>query len=478
MAIAIFVETYEPSMGAEKRQVLLVPFQSDVRVYNRVTDGQKGPHNKWLETDIDTFLTTVGSEEYITRQPSGVYVTHADERAIQTQEYSPVLGTKAVQAHLKASAPNTNIDPNDPVTEISKLYERVANDEPGLADFVIDYRRMPNAAIPIVRNAPSPAPATVVNVTPAAAEPITVSVVPEPVTVTNVIENDTKVLRPALASVPPKHIADRYVHRTLPGNVEDFKVFDYARGNHINVLIYGPTGPGKTTAVEAWAAERGLRMATVSGNAALEPSHLFGKFISDGRGGFCWVDGPVTDVVRNGGVLLLDEFNFISPKIYTVIYPLTDARRTITLLDHMGEVIEAHKDLTIFATLNPGYVGTAPLNFAMRNRFDIQIPWDYDEKVESKLVSSKALQNVVKQLRDEAAKGSYETPISTNMLIEFSEFVRDLGYEFAVENFIAHFDSDEQSSVRLVLQTHEHNLRKDFGIAQNITTEHAVDSGN
>jgi MoxR-like ATPase len=212
-------------------------------------------------------------------------------------------------------------------------------------------------------------------------------------------------------------------------------------------------------------------MATVSGNASMEPSQMTGKYVSDGNGSFAWIDGPVTDVVRNGGVLLLDEVNFISPKIYTVLYSLLDGRRSITLLDHHGETIEAHPDLTIFATMNPDYIGTTPLNFAFRNRFDIQIPWDYDDKVESKLVSSKALLVVAKQLRVEANKGQYETPISTNMLQEFVNFVDALGYEFAVENFIAHFSADEAASVRLVFQTHEHNIKTDFGIEIPITLE-------
>jgi hypothetical protein len=123
--------------------------------------------------------------------------------------------------------------------------------------------------------------------------------------------------------------------------------------------------------------------------------------------------------------------------------------------------------------MNPDYIGTTPLNFAFRNRFDIQIPWDYDDKVESKLVSSKALLVVAKQLRVEANKGQYETPISTNMLQEFVNFVDALGYEFAVENFIAHFSSDEAASVRLVFQTHEHNIKTDFGIEIPITLEQA-----
>jgi MoxR-like ATPase len=69
-------------------------------------------------------------------------------------------------------------------------------------------------------------------------------------------------------------------------------------------------------------------MATISGNASMEPSQMTGKFAPDGEWfGYVWIDGPVTDVVRNGGVLLLDEVNFINPKIYTNLYSLTDGRR-------------------------------------------------------------------------------------------------------------------------------------------------------
>jgi hypothetical protein len=335
---------------------------------------------------------------------------------------------------------------------ICGLYEKVSMGDDSLETYVTDNRASTSTTVPLVVTVPTQTNEDAAPVQQAASPTFAVS----------------------LATVPPKELAERYIHRKVYG-VEDFKTFDKARKKRINVLIYGPTG--KTTAVEAWAAERGLRMATVSGNASMESRQLFGGFIPDGVGGYGWIDGPVTDVVRNGGVLLLDEMNFISPKIYTTLYPLTDGRRAITLLDHMGETIVAHKDLTIFATMNPDYIGTTPLNFAMRNRFDIQLSWDYDDAVEAKLVSSKSLLLLVKQLRAEAAKGQYETPISTNMLMEIEDFIKDedLGYEFAVENFIAHFSADEQASVRLVFQTHEHNIKTDFGIEVPVELEKEAD---
>lgn len=467
MDIAVFTESYEPTMGAKRRQVLITPHDGNVRIYSRDTDGTKGPHNKWEETDLDTITGQIGTDEKLTRTPVAVYVTSADERAMTQKGYSPVLGTKACQAHTKATI---STDTTPFVERLCEIYEAVSIGDESLEEHVIDNRRQPGNPVPLVsaptQTMPTPAP----QLNQAVLDKFEIEL--DNTQDGPMVAANGAMIKASLASVPRIELAKRYVHRDIWSR-QDFEIFDYARSKNINILIYGPTGPGKTTSVEAWAAERSLRMATVSGNASMEPSQMTGKFVSDGNGSFAWIDGPVTDVVRNGGVLLLDEVNFISPKIYTVLYGLLDGRRAITLLDHHGETIEAHPDLTIFATMNPDYIGTTPLNFAFRNRFDIQIPWDYDDKVEAKLVSSKALLVVAKQLRVEAAKGQYETPISTNMLQEFVNFVDALGYEFAVENFIAHFSSDEAASVRLVFQTHEHNIKTDFGIEIPIVVEQA-----
>jgi hypothetical protein len=449
MEIAVFTESYEPTMGNKRRQVLMAPHDGGVKIWSRLTDGSKGPHNKWDEIFLDQIAHIVEDNETLTRTPVGVYVTPTDEKAISDKGYSPVLGTKACNSHTKAE-PNTDTTPL--AEKLYEIHDLILIGDASLDAYVIDNRRQAGSTVPLVVPVPTQTMDDL---------PITTS-------------SAGKVLNVNLATVPPMKLAERYVHRKIWGQ-EDFAVYDRARAKGTNVLIYGPTGPGKTTSVEAWAAARNLRMASISGNASMEPSQMTGKFVSDGEGSFMWIDGPVTDVVRNGGVLLLDEVNFINPKIYTNLYSLTDGRKSITLLDHHGETIQAHPDLTIFATMNPEYIGTTPLNYAFRNRFDIQIPWDYDDAVEEKLISCKALRILMKQLRVEAAKGQYETPISTNMGMEFIDLVADLGYEFASENFIAHFSFDEQASVRMVFQTHEHNIKSDLGIATNINIEHDLE---
>ena len=442
--IAVFVETYTPTMGEDYRQVMVVPHGETVRIYSRLSNGNKGFGNRWDETDLETVLNSIEDSELVTRIPSGVRLTDKDVDALNENGYAPVLMTKAVNAHLKASA-NTDDTPTKEC--IRELYNKVEAQDVWLDGLVIDLRTTTSS--PFLQQQTTQPTQTIAQ---------------------------TPVFAVSLATVPPIERANRYVNRELSGH-QDFEVFDKSRANKHDVLIYGPTGPGKTSAVVAWAASRKLRMATVSGNAALEPSQLIGKYIPDGNGGICWIDGPVTDVVRNGGVLCLDEVNFISPKIYTVLYSLLDERRCLILLDHKGETVEAHKDLTIFATMNPNYIGTTPLNFAFRNRFVIQLPWDYDDKVEAKLIKSKAVHVIARQLRSEAAKGEFETPVSTNMLMELEQLIGIYSYEFAVDNFIAHFEFDEQEKVRLVFTTHEHNIKDEFNlIEKEVVQEHPAES--
>lgn len=265
----------------------------------------------------------------------------------------------------------------------------------------------------------------------------------------------------ALATIPPMSVAKSYIHRSFSGH-KDFDIFDYCRKNKRSLLIEGPTGPGKTMATRAWAATNKRMVARIPCNVGVEPSQLFGKYVPADGGGFKWVDGPVTHVVRHGGVLLINEINFMPDRVSTVFFGLLDGNREIVLLDHEGEVIKAHDDLLIVADMNPDYEGTRPLNKAFRNRFGLQLVWDYDDAVEKKLVSSANLLNLAKLIRSRAAAGEFDTPVSTNMLMEFEEIALSMGVSFAFSNFVNHFNSDERAAVRLVCDTLSADIESDL----------------
>lgn len=269
---------------------------------------------------------------------------------------------------------------------------------------------------------------------------------------------------PRIAKVPPRSFHDDYVSRDVLPGTSDFEVFDYAHTTSTNVLIEGPTGPGKTSAVMAWAAKNDLPFYAVPSNQGVEPSQLFGKFIPSPDGGFEWQDGPVTDLVRHGGVLLINEINFVPERIATVLFSLLDKRRQIALLDHRAEVIDAAPGLLIVADMNPDYEGTRPLNKALRNRFGIQLFWDYDPQVEAALISSSALLDLARNLRKESRESNIDTPLSTNMLMEFETIAKGpLGLDFAIENLVNHFTAEERVPVRNVFTVNVRELKRDLG---------------
>lgn len=265
------------------------------------------------------------------------------------------------------------------------------------------------------------------------------------------------------AYIPDPSVAERYVNRQVWG-VWDATIAHAAMMNKQNILLMGDTGSGKTLFGEAYAAKMGLMYYSLPCDVSIDPSSLFGRMQpTDVPGKFRWQDGPVTQVVRHGGVLNISEINFMTPKIAASLYPLLDGRRYIPLLGHEGEVVLAHPKLLIIADMNPHYRGTMELNAAFKNRFDFKIPWGYSEEVEEKLVNFPTMREIAKQIR-ELRDTEIRTPLSTNMLMEFESFAMDkvLGLDFAIQNFLAAFDPDEQQSISKVFDLQKTKLQKDM----------------
>ncbi|QZE10838.1 AAA-ATPase [Gordonia phage ChisanaKitsune] len=268
----------------------------------------------------------------------------------------------------------------------------------------------------------------------------------------------------ATATIPDQKYLDTYVSRKITDSITDFQVFEYADKLNHNMLLEGPTGSAKTSVALAYAAKVQKPFYAIPSNIGIEPSQLFGKFVPSPDGTIHWVDGPVTQLVRRGGVLLINEVNFMPERVATVLFGLLDKRRQITLLDHNAEVIDAHPDLLIVADMNPEYEGTRPLNKAFRNRFAVQLQWDYNDEVESVLIKSKALRELAKKLRADMETGGIDTPCSTNMLMEFERVFDEFGYDFAVMNFVNHFQPDERQSLGVIVETFKQNIIDDLDV--------------
>ena len=267
--------------------------------------------------------------------------------------------------------------------------------------------------------------------------------------------------------IPPQKYSDEYISRQITDEHTDRDILRYAHALQSNTLLFGPTGPGKTSLVLAYAAQRRLPLVTIQCHGAIDPATFWGsREFDETTGGYVWVDSDVTKIVRLGGVIYMDEVNFLPPRVASVFHGLLDKRRQITILEHSNEQIVAHPETQIIAAYNPDYEGTKPLNPAFKNRFSVKIEMDYDAKIEAELLCIPALQVLASKLRMNQKAGDLDTPVSTNMLIEFEVHAVDLGYTFALNNFLNAFPAEERAAVREVFDLNSERIAEQLQVVK------------
>jgi MoxR-like ATPase len=347
--------------------------------------------------------------------------------------------------------------------QVGLLYEALVSGDNSLNAYVFDGRRSnPIMLTPIEQDTYTPEPIQPVMPEPVA--PVAQPVMPAPVAVEPVKPVITQRPQIEMASIPDTKWADLYINRKMFGKT-DFELLDVIKANKQNLLIRGHAGSGKTVCVMAWSASRGYRYYNVSSNIGLEPSHLFGMWTpTEDAGVFRWQDGPVTDLVRNGGVLLLNEIDFMPERITTVLFGLLDDRREIQLLENGGEVIKAHPDLVVIGDHNPNYRGSRPMNQAWKDRFAHKWEFEYDKAIEKRLVKNASLLEVADKLRAMADKGELDTPVSTRGLVAFGKNVENVSLDYAVTSYVNGFSDDEREAIKLVLDTAKANIGSDYGL--------------
>ncbi|QUW22376.1 MoxR family ATPase [Sporosarcina sp. Marseille-Q4063] len=137
------------------------------------------------------------------------------------------------------------------------------------------------------------------------------------------------------------------------------------------VLLKGPSGSGKTRLAQSISSYFGQPMHSINCSVDLDSESLLGfKTIiqKDGQTFIDFVEGPVVQAMKKGHILYIDEINMARPETLPILHSVLDHRRMLTN-PFTGEVIYAHEDFTIISAINEGYVGTSPMNEALKNRF-------------------------------------------------------------------------------------------------------------
>ena len=443
MSISLMIES---EVDSGKFQTMLIPTDSDVLLFHRLSNGMRGRGSAWQPIASVSELP----DSPVTSLPIGVILTERDVANASIGNITS-LSVKALSS-VVTPVTATPLAEQTHASVVSDLLDRLFDGDASLNQFVNDGRRSNPVMLKPIKTLESAFfPATAV------AEPVPNNVVSLPTSAKVQVE---------LARVPDRRWADEYLNRRVTKTKTDFEILDVAKLNKQNVLIRGHAGSGKTMCVLAWASSRNYRYYNISANVGLEPSHLFGAWTpTETAGVFRWQDGPVTDLVRNGGVLLLNEIDFMPERITTVLFGLLDDRREIQLLENGGEVIKAHPDLVVIGDHNPNYRGSRPMNQAWKDRFSHKLEFDYDKSIERKLIKNDALLEVANKLRAQADKGEIDTPISTRGLISFVKNVENIDLDYAVSSYLNGFLDDERDAVKLVFETAKSNIANGFGVS-------------
>lgn len=173
------------------------------------------------------------------------------------------------------------------------------------------------------------------------------------------------------------------------------------------VLLKGPSGSGKTKLAQSISHFFNQPMHSVNCSVDLDAESLLGFKTINAKSGQSiieFVEGPVVQAMKKGNILYIDEINMAKPETLPILHSVLDHRRMLTN-PFTSEVIHAHPDFTVVAAINEGYVGTSPMNEALKNRFiSFSIPY----------LSGEQLREIIQTLFPQANSALVNTMMNIN----------------------------------------------------------------
>ncbi|UTE74750.1 MoxR family ATPase [Rossellomorea marisflavi] len=161
-----------------------------------------------------------------------------------------------------------------------------------------------------------------------------------------------------------------------------------------NLLLKGPTGSGKTKLSDTLSSMLSQPMHSINCSVDLDAEALLGyKTIAekDGKSVIEFIEGPVIQAMKKGHLLYIDEINMAKPETLPILNGVLDYRRSITN-PFTGEVIKAEPSFGVIAAINEGYVGTVPMNEALKNRFVVvDVPYIEGETLKAVIAAQSSL---------------------------------------------------------------------------------------
>jgi cobaltochelatase CobS len=138
------------------------------------------------------------------------------------------------------------------------------------------------------------------------------------------------------------------------------------------LLLWGPTGSGKTSVFEQWCARLGIPLFMAKGHRRFEPMEAFGQFVGGENGTTPWVDGPVTLAARYGLPCIINEYDRIAAD-RTIVFNDVFEGRSFPIPGKSGEVVTPQPGFRVAITANTNLVEDLSGNYGTANTHDISI---------------------------------------------------------------------------------------------------------
>ena len=138
------------------------------------------------------------------------------------------------------------------------------------------------------------------------------------------------------------------------------------KNNYVNTILVGKPGTGKTTLANALAATFGMPLRTVTVSKNTEED-LYQGMTKVSEGGFKFVETPFLDVYKNGGIILLEEFNLSDPAVMMGALGQAIEKPFILYEDGYKE-IRRHPLCVIISTMNTATQGSREPSEAFTSR--------------------------------------------------------------------------------------------------------------
>lgn len=208
---------------------------------------------------------------------------------------------------------------------------------------------------------------------------------------------------------------------------------------HINTMILGASGCGKTSCIKILSERLGLDLHIFDMGSMIDPvSSLLGVHRLE-KGESIFDYAKFTRVIQEPCIILLDELNRAPQSAMNILFPCLDDRRSLSIEIACGKGvrdIKIHPGVTFIATANIGaeYSGTNSMDRALMNRF-FALELGYIPSIEESHVlekrtginseTSKTIVKIANTIRNLYTKSEVSVSPSIRETLSIAELISD-----------------------------------------------------